>query len=215
VAYNINRRAEGVKLFELGRVYQKTAKGFRETPTLSMVFWGSVAAESWESKPQEIDYYEIKRLLQGLLVRLGSKASVDTIEIFKAPKAWLKAADISATVWCVEIAWRKFLGNKGEGFAVKSAPKYPGMRRDLSLVVDKSLNFASLKDVVKGVKLPLLQDIRVFDVFEGKPLEANTKAVALSFHFLNAEATLTDVEVDACMAKLMKAFEASGAKIRK
>jgi len=173
VAYNINRRAEGV------------------------------------------DYYEIKRLLQGLLVRLGSKASVDTIEIFKAPKAWLKAADISTTVWCVEIAWRKFLGNKGEGFAVKSAPKYPGMRRDLSLVVEKSLNFASLKDVVKGVKLPLLQDIRVFDVFEGKPLEANKKAVALSFHFLNAEATLTDVEVDACMAKLMKAFEASGAKIRK
>jgi phenylalanyl-tRNA synthetase beta chain len=215
VAYNINRRAEGVKLFELGRVYQKTAKGFRETPTLSMVFWGSVAAESWESKPQEIDYYEIKRLLQGLLVRLGSKASVDTIEIFKAPKAWLKAADISATVWCVEIAWRKFLGNKGEGFAVKSAPKYPGMRRDLSLVVEKSLSFALLKDVVKGVKLPLLQDIRVFDVFEGKPLEANKKAVALSFHFLNAEATLTDVEVDACMAKLMKAFEAAGATIRK
>jgi len=215
VAYNINRRAEGVKLFELGRVYQKTSKGFRETPTLSMVFWGSVAAESWESRPQEIDYYEIKRLLQGLLVRLGSKASVDTIEIFKAPKAWLKAADISTTVWCVEIAWRKFLGNKGEGFAVKSAPKYPGMRRDLSLVLDTATTFASLLQVVKTVKAPMLQDVRVFDVFEGKPLESGKKAVAMSFHFLNAEATLTEAEVDGKMQAFMKAFEAAGATIRK
>jgi phenylalanyl-tRNA synthetase beta chain len=215
VAYNINRRAEGVKLFELGRIYQKTAKGFRETPTLAMVFWGSVAAESWEDKPREIGYYDIKRLLQGMLVRLGSKVSVDTLEIVQAPKAWLKAADISSTVWCVEIAWRKLLGNKGEGLSVKSAPKFPGMRRDLSLVVEKSLDFASLKDVVKSVKLPLLQDVRVFDVFEGKPLDVNKKAVALSFHFLNTETTLTDVEVDACILKLMKAFETAGAIIRK
>lgn len=215
VAYNINRRAEGVKLFELGRIYQKTAKGFRETPTLSMVFWGSVSQESWEAKPQEIGYYDIKRLLQGLLVRLGSKASVDTIEIFKAPKAWLKAADISSAVWCVEIPWRKLLSNKGEGFAVVSAPKYPGMRRDLSLVVDTATTFASLMQVVKTVKAPLLQDVRVFDVFEGKPLEAGKKAVAMSFHFLNPEATLTESEVDSKMQAFMKAFEASGAVIRK
>jgi len=215
VAYNINRKAEGVKLFELGRVYQKTAKGFRETPTLSMVFWGGVAAESWESKPQEVGFYDIKRLLQGLLVRLGSKVSVDTLEIFKAPKAWLKAADISTTVWCVELPWRKLLSNKGEGFAVVSAPKYPGMRRDLSLVVDTSATFASLMQVVKSVKAPLLTDVRVFDVFEGKPLEAGKKAVAMSFHFLNPEATLTEAEVDSKMQAFMKAFEASGALIRK
>lgn len=215
VAYNINRKAEGVKLFELGRVYQKTAKGFRETPTLSMVFWGGVAAESWEAKPQEVGFYDIKRLLQGLLVRLGSKVSVDTLEIFKAPKAWLKAADISATVWCVELPWRKLLSNKGEGFAVVSAPKYPGMRRDLSLVVDTSATFASLMQVVKLVKAPILTDVRVFDVFEGKPLEAGKKAVAMSFHFLNPEATLTEAEVDSKMQAFMKAFEASGALIRK
>ncbi len=215
VAYNINRRAEGVKLFELGRIYQKTAKGFRETPTLAMVFWGSVAAESWEDKPREIGYYDIKRLLQGMFVRLGSKVSVDTLEIVQAPKAWLKAADISSTVWCVEIAWRKMLGNKGEGLSVKSAPKFPGMRRDLSLVVDTAVTFEALMQVVKTVKAPLLQDVRVFDVFEGKPLESGKKAVALSFQFLNAEATLTESDVDGKMQAFMKAFEAAGAIIRK
>lgn len=215
VGYNINRRADGVKLFELGRIYQKTAKGFRETPTLAMVFWGNVAAESWESQPSEMGYYDVKRLLQGLLLRMGSKLSVDTIEIFKASKQWMKAADISATVWCVEIPWRKFLGSKGDGFKVSAAPKYPGMRRDLSLVLDRSVTFSSLLQVVKTVKAPSLQDVRVFDVFEGKPLDADKKAVALSFHFLNTESTLTEAEVDGKMKALMQAFESSGALIRK
>lgn len=215
VAYNINRRANGVQLFELGRIYEKTAKGFRETPTLSMVFWGNVSEESWEAKAQPMDYFHVKRMVLGALRRLGSSASADEIEIFQAPKAWLKAAGIEATVWCVEFSWRKFIGKKAETMKAVSAPKFPGMRRDLSLVVDKSQTFAELKGFVKGVKLPLLQDFRVFDVFEGKPLDADKKAIALSFHFLNTEATLTDVEVDACMSKLMKSFEAAGAVIRK
>jgi phenylalanyl-tRNA synthetase beta chain len=55
----------------------------------------------------------------------------------------------------------------------------------------------------------------VFDVFEGKPLEAGKKAVALSFQFLNAEATLTESDVDGKMQAFMKAFETAGAIIRK
>jgi phenylalanyl-tRNA synthetase beta chain len=215
VAYNINRRAEGVQLFELGRVYQKTAKGFRETPTLAMVFWGNAATESWESGTKAMDYFHVKRLVQGILKRLGGKSDLDSIEIFAAPKAWLKVADIQSVVWCVELPWRNYIGNKSESMKLVPAPKFPGMRRDLSLVVEKSLNFMSLQEVVTNLKMPLLQNVRVFDVFEGKPLDSNKKAVALSFHFLNAEATLTDVEVDACMLKLIKAFELAGATIRK
>jgi phenylalanyl-tRNA synthetase beta chain len=89
------------------------------------------------------------------------------------------------------------------------------MRRDLSLVVDVVVGFDALMQVVKTVKAPLLQDVRVFDVFEGKPLDAGKKAVALSFNFLNPDATLTDGEVDKKMDVFMKAFEAFGAIIRK
>jgi phenylalanyl-tRNA synthetase beta chain len=82
-------------------------------------------------------------------------------------------------------------------------------------VLDTATTFASLLQVVKTVKAPMLQDVRVFDVFEGKPLESGKKAVAMSFHFLNAEATLTEAEVDGKMQAFMKAFEAAGATIRK
>jgi phenylalanyl-tRNA synthetase beta chain len=215
VAYNINRKAESVQLFEVGRTYRKTSKGFKETPMLSMVFWGAVQPESWESKAKMVDYYHVKRSVMGILRSLGSEATADNITIAEAPKNWLTAAEINGTVWCVELPWRKFIKQKSETLKVVSAPKYPGMRRDLSLVVAKEQRFAELEGVVKSIKLPLLQDVRVFDVFEGKPLDAGQKAVALSFHFLNAESTLTDTEVDRCMDKLMKAFEAGGASIRK
>jgi phenylalanyl-tRNA synthetase beta chain len=215
VAYNINRKAESVQLFEVGRTYRKTSKGFKETPMLSMVFWGAVQPESWESKAKMADFYHVKRRVMGILRSLGSEATADNITIAEAPKNWLTAAEINGTVWCVEFPWRKFIKQKSETLKVVSAPKYPGMRRDLSLVVAKEQTFAELEGVVKSIKLPLLQDVRVFDVFEGKPLDAGQKAVALSFHFLNAESTLTDTEVDRCMDKLMKAFEAGGASIRK
>jgi phenylalanyl-tRNA synthetase beta chain len=215
VAYNINRKAESVQLFEVGRTYRKTSKGFKETPMLSMVFWGAVQPESWESKAKLVDYYHVKRRVMGILRSLGSEATAENITITQAPKNWLTAAEINGTVWCVEFPWRKFIKQKSETLKVVSAPKYPGMRRDLSLVVAKEQTFAELEGVVKSIKLPLLQDVRVFDVFEGKPLESEEKAVALSFHFLNAESTLTDTEVDGCMDKLMKAFEAGGASIRK
>jgi len=215
VAYNINRKAESIQLFEVGRTYRKTVKGFKETPMLSMVFWGAVQPESWESKAKMVDHYHVKRRVMGILRSLGSEATADNITIAEAPKNWLTAAEINGTVWCVEFPWRKFIKQKAETLKVVSAPKYPGMRRDLSLVVAKEQTFAELEGVVKSIKLPLLQDVRVFDVFEGKPLDAGQKAVALSFHFLNAESTLTDTEVDRCMDKLMKAFEAGGATIRK
>ena len=215
VAYNINRKAESVQLFEVGRTYRKTSKGFKETPMLSMVFWGAVQPESWESKTKMVDHYHVKRRVMGILRSLGSEATADNITIAEAPKNWLTAAEINGTVWCVEFPWRKFIKQKSETLKVVSAPKYPGMRRDLSLVVAKEQTFAELEGMVKSIKLPLLQDVRVFDVFEGKPLDAGQKAVALSFHFLNAESTLTDTEVDRCMDKLMKAFEAGGASIRK
>ena len=215
VAYNINRKAESVQLFEVGRTYKKTTKGFKETPMLSLVFWGSVQPESWENKAKSVDYYHVKRRVLGVLKSLGCETISDQIEIMEAPKNWLVAAEITGTVWCVEFPWRKYIKPKAEELKVVSAPKYPGMRRDLSLVVNKEQTFADLEGVVRSLKLPLLKEVRVFDVFEGKPLETSQKAMALSFHFLDKESTLTDTEVDRCMEKLMKAFEAGGASIRK
>jgi phenylalanyl-tRNA synthetase beta chain len=90
------------------------------------------------------------------------------------------------------------------------------MRRDLSLVVDRSLPYADLEKIALSQKIDILQEMNVFDVFEGKPLEEGKKAVAISFSLGMAERTLTDMEADQAINTLMKAFEnKAGAVIRK
>lgn len=215
VAYNQNRQADVVKLFEMGRTYEKTDDGFKENPVLTMVIWGHSDVESWESSNEKTDFFDMKRSVQGLVNRLGSALSMDQIEITPVPNKWLKKAGVNGMVFSVELPLKKLLKPAKKSLRYQEPGKYFSIRRDLSLVVDKSVRFEDLYLVVKQNKLKFLTDVRVFDVFEGKPLDDSKKAVALSFTFNRLDSTMKDEEADSSMAKLMTAFEGMGAVIRR
>jgi phenylalanyl-tRNA synthetase beta chain len=215
VAYNQNRQADVVKLFELGRTYEKTDDGFKENSVLTMVVWGNSDVESWESSSEKTDFFDMKRSVQGLVNRLGSALSMDQIEITPVPNKWLKKAGVNGMVFSVELPLKKLLKPAKKSLRYQEPGKYFSIRRDLSLVVDKSVRFEDLYLVVKQNKLKFLTDVRVFDVFEGKPLDDSKKAVALSFTFNRLDSTMKDEEADSSMAKLMTAFEGMGAVIRR
>jgi len=215
VAYNQNRQADVVKLFEMGRTYEKTDDGFKENPVLTMVIWGNSDVESWESSTEKTDFFDMKRSVQGLVNRLGSALSMDQIEITPVPNKWLKKAGVNGMVFSVELPLKKLLKPAKKSLRYQEPGKYFSIRRDLSLVVDKSVRFEDLYLVVKQNKLKFLTDVRVFDVFEGKPLDDSKKAVALSFTFNRLDSTMKDEEADSSMAKLMTAFEGMGAVIRR
>jgi phenylalanyl-tRNA synthetase beta chain len=127
----------------------------------------------------------------------------------------MKKADLSGTVFSVEIPMKKLMKPARKAVKYTAPPKFHTMRRDLSLVVDKAVTFAELQKVIRGQKIHFLTETNVFSVYEGKPLEDGKKAVALSFHLNKSDATLTDKEADAAMQKLMAAFENTGAVIRR
>jgi phenylalanyl-tRNA synthetase beta chain len=90
------------------------------------------------------------------------------------------------------------------------------MQRDLSVVVDAGLAFSQLEQSLQQLKLPLLTQTRLFDVFESEKLGTNKKSLALSFFFSDETKTLTDKEVDAMMAKIITLLEKEvQAEIRK
>ena len=89
------------------------------------------------------------------------------------------------------------------------------MRRDLSLVIDKKVQFKDLLATTNATKVKNLTDVRVFDIYEEKPLEDHQKAVSLSFLFNKKDAPMKDEEADKSMSKLMAAFEENGAVIRR
>ena len=215
IAYNQNRQAKSVRLFEMGRIYEKTETGYKETPVLTVVAWGDAEAESWESPKRSVDFFDMKRWISALLQRLDSGLSVDDAGIHSVSKAWLKKAEVKGQVVAVEIPLKKLLKAGRKSVKYQPVSKFFGMRRDLSLVVEESVPFAQLQQLVKQSKVKHLSDVKVFDVFEGAPLEAGKKSISLSFFFNRSDQTMLDADADKAMEKLMETFESNGALIRR
>jgi phenylalanyl-tRNA synthetase beta chain len=215
--YNRNRKNTDLKFYEFGRVYRSVKNGFEETEMLGMLMLGNATAESWQQKPKKLDFYDLKEASQAVMYATGSCPEPGSWNLSRVNSQLAQQYDIEGDCWYAEIAWSAIAGNKRpEGFKTAEPPRFPRMRRDLSLVVGKSVAYGDLEKIALSKKIGILQEINVFDVFEGKPLEADKKAVAISFSLGVADRTLTDVEADEAMKTLMTAFEQeAGALIRK
>lgn len=217
-AYNRNRKNHDIRFFEFGRIYKTQANWFAETNFLGILMGGYQTAESWETKQQPMDYYFAKRVVLNLLRTLGMpKSEQDKVVISAVAPNLLKKADVEGEFWYAEINWDDVVTATSAQPTVKvqAPPKFPYMRRDLSLVVDKNVKFSALKEIIDKQKSAFLKNVNVFDVFEGKPLEEGKKAIAISFFLGTEESTLTDEIADGIMKKLMKSFEDFGAIIRR
>jgi phenylalanyl-tRNA synthetase beta chain len=234
VSHNLNRRNDNLLFFEFGTTYATTGQGnYEETPHLSLYLTGQKTMESWLHKAQPVDFYFLKGYVQNILQLLGigglqwndtaettwqiSVKNTPVVSLGAVSASKLKQFDIKQPVWFADFNWLNLLGllQKSDNF-YKEIPKFPAVRRDLALVLDRKVKFEAVEAAAKTVKSPLLQQLNLFDVFESEKLGANKKSYAVSFTFQDAQKTLTDKEIDAVMEKLVKAFEGQlQAEIRK
>ncbi|MBL7810663.1 MAG: phenylalanine--tRNA ligase subunit beta [Bacteroidetes bacterium] len=217
MAWNRNRKQQNIRFFEMGRVYGRRGEGFWENNRLGILLAGNRYEEAWERKEEETGFYDLKAIVAQCLQVMGTSLSAENVKMEEVSRNVLKKWDIEGKVWFAELDWDKATeGLKSEGFRVQTPPKFPFMRRDLSLVVDKNLPYAELEKTISKSKTGLLREVQVFDVYEGKPLEEGKKAIAIAFYLGMEDRTLTDAEADGDMARLMAAFEQNnGAVIRK
>lgn len=215
--YNRNRKNSDIRFYEFGRTYQTGKSGFQETEMLGLLMLGNDVNESWRKKAEKLDFYHLKEAVSRVQQAIGRKVNPELWNLQHVDPKILKGYDLEGDVWYAEIAWKTLTdGINTTGFKVIEPPRFPRMRRDLSLVIDRTVPYADLEKIALSQKIDILQEMNVFDVFEGKPLEAGKKAVAISFSLGMAERTLTDTEADQAMSTLMKAFEnKAGAVIRK
>lgn len=235
LARNINRRQTDLKYFEFGTVYQKTEEGYAEGKRLSLFLTGKKTAESWLEPARSFAFADIYSTVEGVLEKLNVQFG-DISVIESAPFAYglklmlgqkelgtiglldekiLKQAEVRQEVFYADLDWdllcKKASGLKKYG----EISKFPEVRRDLSLVIDKNIAYDQVKTVADKAGGKLLKRIGVFDVYQGDKIEAGKKAYALSFHLQDQEKTLTDKVIDKTMSKLIQAFEKEvGALIR-
>jgi phenylalanyl-tRNA synthetase beta chain len=86
-------------------------------------------------------------------------------------------------------------------------PKYPAVRRDLALLIDKNIKFKQIRDIAFKTERNILEEVELFDVYEGKGIQPDKKSYAVSFILRDAKRTLSDKNIDKTMQKLFTAFE--------
>ena len=237
VAYNLNRRNSNLLLFEFGKTYSTLAFGsYKEEENLALYFTGDKRPASWIEKTASVDAYFVKGICLGILKLAG----VETIEFSKDDNGWLYenfiASDddiniaaggsilpevlenfsIKQPVYYLEFDWQKIMAlAEKKDISFEEIPRFPGVNRDLSVIVDKTASFKSIKQSVSSLKLPKLSQVKLFDVFESDKLGIGKKSLAIAFTFLDKEKTLTDAEVDSMMKKISASLEDnSNAEIR-
>ncbi len=237
IAYNQNRKASDLKFFEFGKTYHKAENHYKEYKHLAVLITGNYDGGNWLSPSRKTDFYHLKQAVENLLSRLGIhtyiiqpteqtpfsfgyKIVVDDVPVVVGglvSSDVCKQFDIKQDVWFADVNWDYVLASSAkQKIEFKSLPKFPSVRRDLALVVNKELSFAAIEQLSQKEAKKLLKEVSLFDVYTGDKIEQGKKSYAVSFMFQHEEKTLTDDEVEKVMNKLMSCFEKDlGAVIRK
>ena len=142
----------------------------------------------------------------GLVLKAPNGKAIGYIAIVAKPL--LKQFDIDQEVYYADLYWKELLKlNKQYKAVINDLPKYPEVKRDFALLVDKSIEFADLARAAFATEKKLLKNVFLFDVYEGKNLEAGKKSYALSFILQDTENTLKDTQIENIMNRLKATFE--------
>jgi phenylalanyl-tRNA synthetase beta chain len=237
IAYNLNRRMDDLRFFEMGKTYSTKAAGvYEERNHLAIYLTGRASADTWKGKGAPMDLFFCKGICSAIFERLNlygiefSEAAEDKIQyglianlngrriglLGKVHPSVLQRFDIRQPVFLADLEWDLLMEYGGKHREFTELPKQLAVQRDLALVISRSVSYGQVRSTVEKIGLDKLRKIGLFDIFESEKLGADKKSFAVSFSFLDETRTLTDKEIDAMMARIMKHLEQDlGAEIRK
>lgn len=226
--YNIDHKKEGETLAEFSEDYR-----------LGLWVSGSRVDNNWAHPNEKSSVYELKAYVENILVRLGvnlQKVIFGNLanDIYSAglsittssgrqfgtmgivsPKI-CKELDIETDVYYAELSWTLLMKEiKKSKVTFSEISKFPAVKRDLALLLDKNVQFAEIEKIATESERKLLKNIALFDVYEGKNLPAGKKSYAVSFYLQDEGKTLNDKQIDAIMKKIQTNLEQKlGAQLR-
>jgi phenylalanyl-tRNA synthetase beta chain len=237
LSYNINRKQADLKFFEFGKTYQTIDADFKyaETKHLTLFLTGRKYTENPYGENNKVDFNYVKACVEAVLHKLSIPFKVTDMDhadfnyglsfVFKnknlanfglVNKSICKKMDINTEVFYADFNWDNVLSLVGKTkLEFKDISKFPSVRRDLALLLDKKITYKELEEIAFNTERKLLKTVNLFDIYEGDKLEAGKKSYALSFNLQDDDATLNDKQIENVMQKLIKTYtEKVGATIR-
>jgi phenylalanyl-tRNA synthetase beta chain len=221
---NLNRQQSRLRLFETGLRFVPTERGLVQEPTVGILLAGRREPEGWDAARGGVDFYDLKGDVESLF-RLARREG--ELRFAPAQRAGLHpgrcaaihldgeqvgtlgelhpdtcaALDVDEPLYVAEIDSRALLSARLPAFAPLS--RYPSVRRDIAVVVDKGVTVAELAEDVGVVAGPYFEDFTLFDVYEGKGIDPERKSVAMGLTFRDQSRTLSDEEVAAALQQVI------------
>ena len=226
--YDTEKKKEGEILGEYAEDYR-----------LGLWLCGNRVENSWAHPNEKSSVYELKAYVLNILRRLGvnmkrvvlgnlsndiysvglsivttSGRQLGTMGIVKSSVC--KKCDIDFEVYYAELSWTLLMKEtKNNKVFFTDISKFPAVKRDLALLIDKKVQFAEIESIAYESERKLLKEVALFDVYEGKNLPEGKKSYAVSFYLQDENKTLTDKQIDACMKKIHANLEQKlGAQLR-
>jgi len=225
LSYNLKRKQERAFLFEIGAVYHQIDSNYVETTRISGLAYGSAKPEQWAADGSDIDFFEVKAHVQALI---GTQTDLGKISYEKAehtalhpgqsahilldgkvigwlgklhPK-WQQHYDLTKSTFLFELDADTILNRQLPAYTEVS--KQLPLRRDLAVVLDENIAVDSVLTAIKKAKIPLIIEVALFDLYQGKGIAENKKSLALSVLMHDTQKTLTDSDADTAIANLLQ-----------
>ena len=233
--YNKARNNKDVSIFEIGKAFYKQGEEYGENNKLAALMTGEFY-QGVDNK-KEVDFYIIKGIAEEILDYLGYANRYSFVikegqlpdELHSGQSALISVNNdivgligrvhpslVKEAVYVLEIDLDKLLDKKVGKMKYKEFSKFPSVKKDLAVVVDKNVTSAEIAMTIKKAAGSALSNIEVFDVYTGKGIEENKKSIAYSLTFEKMDRTLTDEEINASLEKIIDMLEKKlGAELRK
>ncbi len=230
-AHNFNRKKDNIRLFEIGNVFEQSEQftyhaGIKEQTHVLFGLSGLKQREHWTSKNVEYNIFDLKAIVNVFLSKLNLLDYANITEIDESNIAYNYKNIELGRVGVIEnkllkeydLDYAAFVGEfninnieealaKIPTFKYKDIPKFPAFEYDIALIVEKSVSANSLLETIKQNAGPILADIDIFDVYEGKSIGNNSKSIAFRLNFVDSNKTLNVNEVEPIIKKVVKALE--------
>ncbi len=225
--YNLNRQRNRVRMFETGLAFV-TRDALEQESRIAGLVTGLRLSENWANPSQQIDFYDIKGDVEALLdlskethniqFKVESHPALhpgQSARIYKGQEAigWIgalhpslqKKLDIEAPIFLFELLLDAVQSRNMPKF--KELSKFPEVRRDLAILIDKDVDSSAICDIVREKAGDYLIDLILFDVYEGKGIDSKRKSIALGLTFQHQSRTLTEDEVNDAVEKVVSALQ--------
>ncbi len=223
--YNLNRQQNRVRIFESGLVFLPTIQGdLQQVLHLGGLITGPRTAKHWCDGQRSVDFFDLKGDLETVIKNFLPGANLrwaacehaalqpgQTAHIYLDEEAigWMGALhpklqnhlDLASKIYVFEICLSAL--SQTQLPCVKPLSKFPGVQRDIALVVDSLVSAQSLIDAIQAQSYELIQEVSLFDVYEGDRMDIGKKSVALNLTIQHPSHTLKDSEVNECIDKVI------------